>query len=563
MSSSKSHGVSSKLTSLQGGGGGPVEDDVTGLLVRSIGSAWAKNSILAVDAGVHLSSITRIMDTHMPTATRYDPLDPPTTSNERARQLGYRASVTLASSGPEYFSSIINAVRSKSGSPASQVDQNQNKLVMTAGPFKDLILPCETPKANAAYVLRNFISTFLITHAHLDHLSGFVVNTAAFQHTSRPKKLAALPHVIGAVKAHIFNDVVWPNLSDEEGGAGLVSYQRLTEGGNIALGMGEGTGYIEVCEGLAVKSRSVSHGHCMRGHNHTGLLAQDYGIQSPAERRASRTSILMSPELRRKSLSHIEMQSLPSSYGQDEFCVTDSSAFFIRDEHTGREVLIFGDVEPDSISLSPRTARVWTDAAPKIIFGLLAAIFIECSYDDSQPDELLFGHLAPRHLIAELKSLAEKVTSLRSIQDQTLRIDQGNGTNPVSNDIESARKRKRNDTTADGDKLRGRKVTQTRRATTRSSSSPLSRVSRADDIPTTTTAVPSLQLQLPLHTPSSSSSSTKPLTGLKIVIIHVKDSLRDGPPQGEVILQQLREHEELAGLGCEIQIARTGESVWL
>ncbi|KAI9854093.1 MAG: 3',5'-cyclic-nucleotide phosphodiesterase pde1, partial [Pleopsidium flavum] len=40
-----------------------------------------------------------------------------------------------------------------------------------------------------------------------------------------------------------------------------------------------------------------------------------------------------------------------------------------------------------------------------------------------------------------------------------------------------------------------------------------------------------------------------PLQGIKIVIIHVKDSLTDGPDVGETILNQLEEYERAVGLG--------------
>ena len=97
----------------------------------------------------------------------------------------------------------------------------------------------------------------------------------------------------------------------------------------------------------------------------------------------------------------------PHTGGADQkSCVVDSTAFFIRDSQSKREVLIFGDVEPDSISMTPRTHFVWQEAARKIAHGLLGGIFIECSYDDSQADAVLFGHLNPRHLIAELRTLA-------------------------------------------------------------------------------------------------------------------------------------------------------------
>lgn len=36
----------------------------------------------------------------------------------------------------------------------------------------------------------------------------------------------------------------------------MVTYMRLVEGGSLAIGDGEGRGYIEVCEGLSVKTWS-------------------------------------------------------------------------------------------------------------------------------------------------------------------------------------------------------------------------------------------------------------------------------------------------------------------
>lgn len=82
--------------------------------------------------------------------------------------------------------------------------------------------------------------------------------------------------------------------------------------------------------------------------------------------------------------------------------MNDSSAtYFIRDSATGKELIIFGDVEPDSISSNPRNKRIWQQAAPKIVSGNLSGIFIECSYDDSRDEDMLFGHLSPRYLVCD------------------------------------------------------------------------------------------------------------------------------------------------------------------
>ena len=264
----------------------------------------------------------------------------------------------------------------------------------------------------------------------------------------------------------------------------------------------------------------------------------------------------------------------------------DSSAFFIRDETTGHEILVFGDVEPDSISLSPRTARVWADAATKIAAGTLTAIFIECSYDDSQSDETLFGHLAPRHLIAELQVLASRVSSVR--RGSVASSERGEPDTPTAVEgmhtrfeSEGVKKRKR---LSNGVGL----YEESRRGRT-----PWRGVDREREWLHTPES-PSLALAV---TPTAELASTDgegegaengsgngvgngkalpgkhgqladpalplPLQGVKVVVIHVKDPLKDGPPAGEVILAQLLEREREADLGCSFEVARTGGEVWV
>ena len=493
---------------------------MTGLLVRSLATEWSKGSILAVDGGTHLAAIIKILEEHLPRAKAED------------------------------YSSLSNHARSKGNRPRipSAADSTKPVLVLTTGPFAGLIVPYDSVQANSAFVLRSLVSTYLITHPHLDHLSGFAINTASFQHTSRPKKVAALPSTIDAIKQHIFNDVIWPNLSDEEGGVGLVSYMRLVEGGNVALGNGEGRGYIEVVEGLAVKSWSVSHGHCMKPHSprRSGLGK----ISESTARRTSRASVTPAEYGTRRDS---EMQS-----GTDESSVYDSSAFFIRDDETGREILVFGDVEPDSISLSPRTERVWNDAAPKIFAGSLKGIFIECSYDDSQPDEILFGHLAPRHLMAELQVLATKVKAVseRKITDTQLkRKRQDSASRPEDN----------NGTPSQRGRNHG--AYSLRRGTY---DSPLASSTHSfDETPRPLPMTPEEPLEvdklpIPLHWgPRTSSEGEPPLQGLRIIVIHIKDTLTDGPPVSERILTQLQQYEAVAQLGCTFTISKSGTSILL
>lgn len=147
-------------------------------------------------------------------------------------------------------------------------EYKDGRRFMKEGPFVGLNLPFKSPQANAAHIFREIIGTILVTHPHLDHLAGLALNTPIIEAGSGPKAVAALPSAVSAIKNHMFNDVIWPNLSDEDGGAGLLTYQRLVEGGNPRFGRGDARGYIRACEGLLTRCLSVSHGRCKKRYHH-------------------------------------------------------------------------------------------------------------------------------------------------------------------------------------------------------------------------------------------------------------------------------------------------------
>ncbi|KOS18466.1 hypothetical protein ESCO_000119 [Escovopsis weberi] len=536
-----------------GSGGGPQESNTTAFLVRSVPQNWRKGSIVAVDGGVHLSAITRLIAEALPDSP------PPTPTSPSVP-------------GPR---------------------------VLTTGPFAGLELPFSSAEANAAYVTRILVDTYLITHPHLDHISAFVINTAGLPGT-RPKKLAGLPNTIEALKTHIFNNVIWPNLSDENNGAGLLTYLRLVEGGSPALG----DGYLEVCDGLLVKTWSVSHGHCMEKHTHRGSFCNApstrLGSQDVSNLMARRETYAHlhaahdfhghghshSPMDRHFPLNHLYASGLsrrtssmmPSSAMSPQFpgadfleprpCVYDSSAYFIQEQTTSREVLIFGDVEPDTISLSPRNLHIWQEAAPKIASGLLAAIFIECSYDDSQPSERLFGHLKPSFIVEELQALAAEVETARKIRSLESK-KRKRGPDEVL-EVQVIRKRAPALQTAATEEPISPKSAHPPQLYTASSSG-LGQVpsrpggAETPHLVTPTADVPPLgdgERPMPAPPTLNIPQERRPLEGLKIVIIHVKETLTDGPEPGETILQQLNEHEEDAQLGCEFIISKPGQSFY-
>ncbi|KAF7322673.1 hypothetical protein HMN09_00046100 [Mycena chlorophos] len=112
-------------------------------------------------------------------------------------------------------------------------------------------------------------------------------------------------------------------------------------------------------------------------------------------------------------VTDVSIRYFPISHGHNDRGDYDSAAFFIRHDPTGHEFLFFGDVEPDSLSRSPKTINVWRAAAPKIPASL-NAVFLECSWPSSRSDDTLYGHLSPVHFVRELETLAAEVVKVRT-----------------------------------------------------------------------------------------------------------------------------------------------------
>ncbi|KAJ5167295.1 uncharacterized protein N7482_006076 [Penicillium canariense] len=482
-----------------GPNGGPREDRVTGLLVRSTSMNWSAGSVVAVDAGTLLAGIIRLLKRFLP-------------------------------------------------------DSKDDNGVMTEGPFKGLELPFETAEANAAHFFREIIGAVLITHPHLDHISGLAINTPILEAGSGPKPVAALPSVLSAIKNHLFNDIIWPNLSDEDGGAGLLTYQRLVEGGNSRFGSGESRGYVRACNGLLTKCLAVSHGRCK----------QRYPPESAAHHRISSTMFgsdqLMLPS-RAISVDHTDgsfysparsPRLIPANPKEPIMSTVESSAFFLRDHRTSKEIIVFGDLEPDTVSFEPRNKRVWEIAGPKVAAGTLRGVFIECSYNDDVDDAYLYGHLCPRHLVAELTVLAAKVMEVRDSESAT----------PTD------RKRKRMNTSFGADAGTPEQVSpRTKRASNPTSEKGQKLESQPGDyvgeLPENFGEDPdSKDVEVP-NTARWADADPLPLTGLSVYIIHIKETLTDGPPPGDRILRELQAHAREAHLGCDFFIPNPTEPIWI
>ncbi|KAL2752896.1 hypothetical protein ACRALDRAFT_2074580, partial [Sodiomyces alcalophilus JCM 7366] len=516
-----------------GSGGGPLENNTTAILVRAVASGWQKCSMVAVDAGVHLAAIVQILESTQPPDLASLPLP----------------------------------------------------HTLEAGPFAGLQLHSASTHVNAAHIARSLVDTYLITHPHLDHIAGFVVNTAGVPGGPRPKRLAGLPATIEAFKQHIFNNVIWPNLSDENGGVGLVTYTRLVDGGSSAIGDGDARGYLEVAEGLSVKACSISHGSpiepppppAQRGSlsstpAHTFPRSTHNPSATPQTRVASCPYIFQQPP----NLLDAQPPPPPAPAGP----VYDSTVYFLRDSATGCEILAFGDVEPDALSSVPRNLGIWTEAAPKFARGALRAILLECSYDDSQSTDRLFGHMKPSFVMEELRTLAREVDMVRCLSNaesakrKRLQVD--------CDAAVSARRKTGPEFTSDAGEARGFDSEAVSPKTVRSRfnsqqddavalqeqarsgtgtpylSAPTAELSLKDVV------ARDIRLPLPFYdgVDRAESTAVRPLEGLKVIIIHVKNKL-DGVDQGATIMKELQAHEEEAQTGVEFILSYAGQSIYV
>jgi 3',5'-cyclic-nucleotide phosphodiesterase len=97
-------------------------------------------------------------------------------------------------------------------------------LAVENGHFNGTI-PEDTELSPEGWVLNQGIKAYLLTHAHLDHISGLVLN--ATDDSSKP--ILGLDSTVDCLRDHVFNWKVWPNFGSEgERPLNQYSYERLS-----------------------------------------------------------------------------------------------------------------------------------------------------------------------------------------------------------------------------------------------------------------------------------------------------------------------------------------------
>lgn len=208
-------------------------------------------------------------------------------------------------------------------------------------PFRDL-------QGNPFTILKKMfirLKSVLLTHPHLDHILALVINLAGIPYLKEQRNLTVYgsEFTVNALRTHIFNGVIWPNLVKANlFGLKSVIFEELFDVNN---------GYY------TVTMMELSHGHL-----HGDTL---------------------------ESIGHYQ-----------------SLAFLVCNNKTQAKILVFGDFESDLVLGTNRNRKLWERVAPFVKDGTLKAIVLECSSPTVTSDTELYGHLMPPHLFAELETLS-------------------------------------------------------------------------------------------------------------------------------------------------------------
>lgn len=369
----------------------------SGYLIKSAQTPWTENCMLCVDAGTLAAGIHDILRNQLLLDQAQNKRNYRGSDSREIRAhggaTGYYKNL-FATSAPH-----IQVQHRPTGRQASAKNQKSTQRT-----FPSDALPFTRPWNNTWHIVNNLIASILITHPHLDHIAGLVINSGNFN-IFKPKGLAGLHYTVDSLHAHIFNGVVWPNLTNE--GSDAVGFLKLCRMSR-ARPQGLSTdAWVEkyTKEGLAqnlnVLPFAVSHGTAsqLEGRRSSSVISSNGG--------PGRTPTSLEQQQHQQPPSH----SPPPAASQTEESGTYlSTAFFVSDSLTGKSLLIWGDVEPDIVSKRPRNLPVWTHAAHLYSTGSLQAVFIECSYANPHEDSLLFGHFTPTHLFRELNTLRAMCT---------------------------------------------------------------------------------------------------------------------------------------------------------
>lgn len=100
-------------------------------------------------------------------------------------------------------------------------------LAVKKSSFDHIQVDCSSPWNFSAEILRNHIKAYLLSHAHLDHVAGLIINSTI----DSSKPILGIDSTIDFLRDHLFNWKVWPNFGSEgEKPLDVYHYHRLRLG---------------------------------------------------------------------------------------------------------------------------------------------------------------------------------------------------------------------------------------------------------------------------------------------------------------------------------------------
>ena len=94
------------------------------------------------------------------------------------------------------------------------------RMALTKGAFASLPLDAGGELTPEGQVLQKHVRAYLVSHAHLDHVAGLVLNST--DDTAKP--ILALPSTLDVLREHVFNWQLWPNFTTEGKAPALSRY---------------------------------------------------------------------------------------------------------------------------------------------------------------------------------------------------------------------------------------------------------------------------------------------------------------------------------------------------
>ncbi|OXC68333.1 hypothetical protein AYX13_03034 [Cryptococcus neoformans] len=356
-----------------GSGGGPLETDCAGYLVKAIDQRW-EDGILGLEGGSGLGALSALFSSQSPDTM-----------------------------------------------------------------FPGITFPTDysTPLLQASYVF-SFVSGYLITHAHLDHVQSLIMLTGSAP--PRPNLAAAnyapvsqpvpplCPIVYGTTGtleklSTAYTGQIWPELVAWVPGH---NEDRKTEAPKKRRKVNQAD--------KRKKSKSPESDTRLIYNEHPNASL----VLSPLQTNSPPQSLIGAPSL--------GVRLYPLVHGSTSKETYESSGAFIRHmplpylspkpvtgvrsrrkPKEGKEFLFLGDMEsayrksgengahPELRAKAGRfNSVIWEEAARSWIEGRLCGIFIECSYDSSRLGQHMYGHLSPPAVYHELKVLAGHVSQTKT-----------------------------------------------------------------------------------------------------------------------------------------------------